>query len=420
MKVKKKLRKWMKKLSKKSYRMKKLVDKTRERDHIRFYKKECMTQPTDDKLVLFECFFAKKYVDSPKAIYLEMLNNPAYSDYRFVWVFRREDLEEKRKLVENDRTSVVIYHTRECWKMYGKAKYWVLNTRVQDFIEKKPDQVFIQTWHGTPLKHLGFDITTGNNPKFTPEELGQRYLNNVRKADYWISPSRFATEAFTTAFGFDRLGMEDKLIETGYPRNDDLFRLTPEKIKALKKDMNLPQDKKIILYAPTWRDTQHDLKIGFTFDPVAVTEKLIESLPDDYIILMRLHYLIANEIDLTKFSGLAYDYSGYEDINDLYAVADVLMTDYSSVFFDYANLHRPMLFYMYDLEAYRTESHDFYFDLDVLPGPVLKTQEEVLDAIRHLPEIEEKYREKYEAFNKRFNYLDDENASLRVIQRCIG
>ena len=418
--LKKLLRRLARKLGKRSYTLNRIIKDMRFKSHVKFYQKECITQKTDEKLVLFESFFAKKYADSPRAIYEAMLRDPDYSDFRFVWVFREADLETKLPLVKNDRTTVVKYHTRECWKTYGRAKYWVLNSRVAAFIEKRPDQVFIQTWHGTPLKRLGFDIKKGNNVHISKEELSQHYLENARKCDYFISPSRFCTEVFTTAFGFDQLGMEEKLIETGYPRNDDLFRWTADVIRQFKKDLGVPLDKKILLYAPTWRDNQHELGVGYTFDAVSHIEKLIRALPEDYIILVRLHYFIANQIDLSKFAGRAYDFSDYEDINVLYAVADVLMTDYSSVFFDYANLHRPILFYMYDLEMYKNEMRDFYIDLEELPGPILQTQEEVIEAIRSLDKLEEQYQDKYRAFNARFNYLDDAEASMRVIKRCIG
>ena len=418
--LKRMLRRAARKLGHRSYQLNRIIKKMRRRSHENFYQKKCITQQTDEKLILFESFFAKKYADSPRAIYEALLRDPAYSDFRFVWVFREADLEKKEPLVANERTTVVKHHTRECWMTYGRAKYWVLNSRVASFIEKRPDQVFIQTWHGTPLKRLGFDIKKGNNVKISKEELSQHYLDNARKCDYFISPSRFCTEVFTTAFGFDQLGMEDKLIETGYPRNDDLFRWKKEDVEGFKKELGIPGDKKILLYAPTWRDNQYELGLGYTFDAVGHIEKLIQALPEDYIILVRLHYFIANEIDLTKYTGKAYDFSDYEDINVLYAVADVLMTDYSSVFFDYANLHRPILFYMYDLEMYKNEMRDFYIDLEELPGPILQTQEEVIEAISNLKEIEEKYRDKYRAFNARFNYLDDENASMRVIRRCIG
>ncbi|MBQ9322369.1 MAG: CDP-glycerol glycerophosphotransferase family protein [Eubacterium sp.] len=418
--VKKMLRRFARLLGKRSYTLRRYINAWRYNNHVRFYQKKCITQQTDDKLVLFESFFGRKFADSPKAIYLEMLNNPAYSDYRFVWVFREDGFEEKAKLVQNDRTTCVMYHTRASWLLYGKAKYWVLNSRVKDYIEKKPDQVFIQTWHGTPLKRLGFDIKKGNNAKHTKEELAHSYLQNAEKADYFISPSRFCTEVFTTAFGFDKLGVEHKLIETGYPRNDDLFRLTPEKIAAYKKELKLPEDKKVILYAPTWRDNEHEIGVGYTFDAKKHIEDLIKNLPEEYVIMVRLHYFVADEMDLTPYAGVAYDFSEYEDINVLYAVSDILITDYSSVFFDYANLHRPILFYMYDLDFYKNETRDFYIDLDELPGPILETQEEVINAIQDVEKVKAEYAEKYRKFNEKFNYLDDAEASKRVIERCIG
>ena len=106
-------------------------------------------------------------------------------------------------------------------------------------------------------------------------------------------------------------------------------------------------------------------------------------LGQEYVILFRAHYFISGQYDFGAYDGFVIDVSGLDDVNDLYLVSDLLITDYSSVFFDYANLNRPILFYMYDYEAYKTQMRDFYLDIHTLPGPVVKTQEELLKTIKN-------------------------------------
>jgi CDP-glycerol glycerophosphotransferase len=138
------------------------------------------------------------------------------------------------------------------------------------------------------------------------------------------------------------------------------------------------------------------------------------------VILFRTHYLISKAIDLSEYEGFVYNVSTYSDINDLYILADMIITDYSSAFFDYANLKRPLLFYMYDLDDYRNNMRDFYIDLEELPGPVIRGEQELYDEIKGIGTYWDRYREKYEAFNRKFNYLDDRDSSKRVLDIVTG
>ena len=197
-----------------------------------------------------------------------------------------------------------------------------------------------------------------------------------------ISPNAYSTEIFARAFDVH----PTKIIETGYPRNDILYNgNNRDTIDSLKKQMNVPLDKKVILYAPTWRDDEFYSKGKYKFDLQLNLDKMREKLGQEYVILLRLHYLIAENLDLSEYEGFAYNFSGYSDISHLYLVSDVILTDYSSVFFDYANLKRPMLFYVYDLDNYRDKLRGFYFDFEkTAPGPLVKTTEEVITNIQSL------------------------------------
>src|SRR5699024_6768720 len=135
-------------------------------------------------------------------------------------------------------------------------------------------------------------------------------------------------------------------------------------------------DKKIILYAPTWRDDDFYSRGNYKFELKLDLEKMQRRLGEEYVVVLRMHYLISSQLDISNFTEFAYDFSDYEDVAELYLVSDILITDYSSVFFDYANLKRPILFFAYDLEKYRDQLRGFYIDIEKeLPGPLVKTSE---------------------------------------------
>ncbi len=372
----------------------------------------------DPKLCVFESFNGRKYCDSPKSVYLEMLSDPKYKEYKFVWAFIKP--EEFKYLEKNKNTKVVKYHSKEYKKTYASAKYFFTPSRLPDYIKPKKDQVYVQFWHGTPLKRLGFDIAVGGkNATKTVKEWGKEYLYDASRYTYMVSPSKFVSEKYRSAFNLKKVGKENCVIETGYPRNDILFQYDKKYVDNLKKELKLPKDKKIILYAPTWRDDQYKSGTGYTYKVGIDFSKFEKNFSKDYIILFRAHYLIAEAIDLSKYEGFIYDVSDYSDINDLYILADMIITDYSSVFFDYANLKRPMLFYMYDLDDYKNNMRDFYIDLNDLPGPIVEKEEDLYKEIAKIDKYWNKYKEKYEKFNKRFNYLDDAHASKRVLDIVI-
>lgn len=413
----KKIKRLIKKILQSNYFFKKLFDTVQMKRRKHYYKKMYRTLNVDDKLVIFEAFLGKQYACSPKAIYEAMIKDERFNDYVFVWVFRNPAV--RRMEFKDKRTVIVKYNTRRYFRYYARAKYWITNWRLSEAIIKKENQIFIQTWHGTPLKKIGIDLEIEGNATTSQKKGHAMYLNDAKKYDYFISPSAFCTKVFASAFGLNTLNKEHILIETGYPRNDFLFRFTNEDIAEIKNELHLPTDKKIILYAPTWRDNQHELGVGYTFDMTKYIKSFLDTVSDDFIVIMRLHYLVANQLDISEYKGKVFDYSRLDDINRLYVISDILITDYSSVFFDYANLLRPILFYMYDLEEYQSSVRDFYINLDELPGPILKDEKELLEAIENIEAITKNYREKYKLFNDKYNYLDDKDAGKRVLDICI-
>ena len=385
--------------------------------HATRYQVEKIGKKTDEKLIVFSTFNGKSYADSSKAIYEYMVNNPKFKDYKFVWGFKQP--EKYSELKRNTNTIVVKQNSHEYEKYLVKAKYWFFNFRTAEYHKPKKDQVYVQCWHGTPLKKLGYDLTKTDNALNTTKELKNKYKSDAKKFKYMISPSDFTTEKLISSFNLKALGKADCVIQEGYPRNDFLINHTQDDIIRIKEKLNIENcNKKIILYAPTWRDNQHEAGVGYTYKTEVDFDMLQEKLQDDYIILFRAHYFVANQFDFEKYKGFIYNVSDVDDINELYVISDMLITDYSSVFFDYANLKRPMLFYMYDLDSYANDLRGFYIDLNELPGKIVKTENDLIQEIERLS-TNFVYDERYQKFNDKYNYLDDGRASERVVERII-
>lgn len=366
---------------------------------------------TQANLILFESYNGKSYADSPKFIYEYMLKQERFKDYQFVWVLKDID---KHKF--NERTIVVKKNSIKYLKYYSKAKYWVVNSLVPEYIFKKKNQIYIQTWHGTPLKKLRYDIEVEGNVLNTIKEIRKRNDIDVKKIDYFLSPSKFATEKFTSAFNLKALKKENIIVEKGYPRNATLLTYKEKDIVKIKKMLGLPSDKKVILYAPTFRDNQHTSGCGYTYSLALDFDKLHKEIGNEYVILFRTHYFISNQFDFQKYKGFIYDVSNYDELNDLYVISDILLTDYSSVFFDYALLEKPMIFYMYDLDDYEHNLRGFYFDIHTLPGPIVKEEKDVIKAIKNSEQDKLLYQDKYIKFNQTYNYLNTEKATRDVVE----
>ena len=366
----------------------------------------------NQKLIIFESFLGKQYSDNPRALYEYLKTRKEFKDYKLLWS------------VESNSTNVFEQNNVEYLKRFSlkwifamnRAKVWISNSRLPLWIPKPNGTIYLQTWHGTPLKRLALDMDAVLMPGTDTESYKKNFTTESSKWDYLISPNPYSTEIFKRAFNFNKT-----MLETGYPRNDILVNSNNEEyINKLKIDMGIRRDKKIILYAPTWRDNEYYQRGKYKFDIRLDLERMRESLSDDYVILLRMHYLIAENIDTSKYDGFVIDMSKYEDIRDLYLISDILLTDYSSVFFDYAILERPILFYTYDIELYRDQIRGFYFDFEnKAPGPLLKTTDEVVNEISKLEDNYFKVSPKLIEFKKNFCVLEDGYASQRVINKIL-
>lgn len=377
------------------------------------YLKYKLKYKIDDKTIFFEVYDGRNYTCSPKAIYEKMLTMKEFKDFKFVWAFNEPS---KHDVMKDKRLVIVKTNTKDYYKYISSSKYWIVNSIMDECITKKKGQVYVQCWHGTPLKRLRYDIEVNGAVLNTIEEIRKRNDRDAVKFDYFISPSKYCTEKFTSAFNLVALGKKDIIIEEGYPRNDSLFNRNKKEVDKIKDKLGIPKDKKVICYLPTFRDNQHTSGVGYTYNLAINFDSLKKRFGKDYVILFKPHYFIANKIDLSKYKNFVYNVANYDEINDIYLASDLLITDYSSVFFDYANLNRPVMFYMYDFDDYKNNLRDFYISLDELPGPIAKTQKELEDYIVNIDKSISKYKKTYDKFNDKYNYLDDGNASERVIR----
>ncbi|MCR4842736.1 MAG: CDP-glycerol glycerophosphotransferase family protein [Eubacterium sp.] len=369
---------------------------------ISLYKKWAKNKKADRKIVLFESMLGRNYSCNPKAVYEEMMERGLDKKYECWWIRERGcDFE----VPGNAR--IVTRNSLKYHKLMAKAGTWVFNTRQPDYIVKRKDQTYIQTWHGTPLKLLALDMEdvfmAGNGGI---ESYKSNFWRHSRRWDYLVSPSPYTDEIFARCFDFDK-----NMIQTGYPRNDVLVnRNNKEYIDSLKDKFNLPKDKKIILYAPTWRDNESISKGKYIFNPHINFDKLYREFKDEYVFIVKYHYLIADKLDFSRFRGMirAID----TDISDLYLVSDIHMTDYSSTMFDYAVLDRPLIFYTYDLEGY-FEGRGVYFDFEAdAPGPLIGNTEDLIEFLK-APDFSA-YQDKYRAFREKFNCREDGKGSSRI------
>lgn len=372
------------------------------------------------KLVVFEAFLGRSYAGSPKAIYEQMLADPRFDDFEFVWFFRKPERAVPIPELNTTRTHIVKYKSSAYYRTYQLAKYWVSNSIIPGHIKPTAEQVFVQTWHGTPLKQIGLDVVNGTESALTSTpEIDMRYRREGGKDTYFLSSSEFTTTAFASAFALPVSGPRRPLVLTGNPRNDPLVTHTQRELRAIRKRLRIPAAKKVLLYAPTWRDDQHQAGTGYVYKSPIDFHQLVKELGDDWIILFRAHYLVSSVIDFEALGDAVIDVSAVQEINDLYLISDALVTDYSSSFFDYALLERPMLFFMYDREHYERELRGFYMDPSEVPGPIVQTQAELTEWLLKLDEVQTRWAPEIKALNQRMNPHDDGHSSQRVLDLMV-
>lgn len=365
--------------------------------------------PPNKNIILFESSNGRNYTGNPRYVYEEILNQGLDDEFECVWSLTHTDTQipGNAKKVKRSFFGFLYYSLR--------SGTWIFDSRHLYYLRKNKNTKYIQTWHGTPLKKLALDMDyidmSGNNDI---ESYHKEFTDNTSLWQYLISQNPYSSEIFTRAFDF-----KGEMLEIGYPRNDILInKNNKEDIDKIKTRLNIPKDKKIILYAPTWRDNEYYAKGEYKFATEMDFDKLYDELSDEYTLIVKFHYLVKEDIDWKKYNDFVIECDADWDIQELYLISDMMITDYSSVMFDYAILKRPMIFFTYDLDNYKNNLRDFYFDMvEEVPGPICKTNEELIDFIKNYNEkdYENEFKEKYMKFNEKFNPFDDGKASSKII-----
>ncbi|MCG2622253.1 CDP-glycerol glycerophosphotransferase family protein [Arthrobacter sp. I2-34] len=358
--------------------------------------------PVDENLVVFESGLGTQYADSPRYLYEQLVQSG--DQRRKVWIYHR-------KLPRHDpRTKVVRRLSPGYFWYLARAKYWVNNQNFPYYLRRRRNGVFIQTWHGTPLKRMLHDLEQFHG---RDEDYLGRVNQAVRQWSVLLSPSSYATGAFRSAFGYS-----GPVLEEGYPRNDVLARgRQAEAGNMIRERLGIPHGKRVVLYAPTFRDDQSVGTGRFGFKLPLDLEDFQRRFGADTVLLLRMHVLVAGQLDIPEgAAGCVRDVSAYPEVQELLLASDVLVTDYSSVLFDFAILRRPIVFYAYDLAHYRNTLRGFYLDYgSQLPGPVVQTQDELFEALADAAAPDPGRGRRLEEFAARFAPKDDGGAARRIV-----
>lgn len=312
----------------------------------------------DEKMILFVSFSGKQYNDSPRAIYEYMRNTKGEEGYHYVWAFEHpEDFPH----LTCDKVKI---DTPKYFITTLKAKYLVASVNIERGLKyKKKSQIYMNTWHGPAINLMGNAVEGRND-------------FNWDHIDYFCISGRYEEPIITRDFRV----LPENLLLSGLPRNDALYSCTEEKKKELRKQFGVPENKRVILYASTWRESTDGGKTCNLKPPINL-EKWENELGDKYVLIIRAHVNTRQMLGI-QFNDFVRDGSDYPVVNDLLMVADYLISDYSSIIMDYCILGRPIVCFGYDFEEYNKARGGFYFDLDKeIPSGICHTEDEVLSYI---------------------------------------
>ncbi|MFJ6790826.1 bifunctional glycosyltransferase/CDP-glycerol:glycerophosphate glycerophosphotransferase [Streptomyces angustmyceticus] len=373
---------------------------------LRAYHEVFSRLPVKKRTVVFESHLGKQYSDSPRAIYEEMRRQGL--EFEAIWSYAGSPKNFPKDVTLVRRWSLPYL------KALAQAEFWVDNQSYPLKLTKRPETTYLQTWHGSALKNMGFDQPALKAQTRRQQEEQQRSLDRF---DRFLIRSEHDVRTLARAF---RLKPET-LLRVGYPRNDALVRareretaLGKRERGALAAELGIPADKTVLLYAPTFRKAggRHG-RFALPFD----VERFADRFGDRYVLLVRSHYL--NHVVLPPtVEGRVIDVSAHHDVTPLLELADGLITDYSSVMFDYALLDRPLVFFTYDYDEYVHEGRGTYFDLlEHAPGPVVRTEEDFHQAIKSFESQSAEYAGSRKEFVAKFGEFDQGNAAQSIVDQ---
>lgn len=342
----------------------------------------------DEKLILFSSFAGKKFNDSPKVLYDVICADNKYEGYRLVWAFEHPD---NFNLPRGEKIKI---DTLTYFLTALKAKTWICSVNIERGLSfKKKNTIYINTWHGAGTKKIG-------------NACAGRSDYNFSSVDMMLVQSQFEREIFERDFRC----RPDAIRMVGFPRNDELFTIAYDagKKDELRRQFDIPEGKKVILYAPTWRDSK-DGGLSYKFEAPMNITKWKELLSKEYVMLFRMH-TFTTIFDM-RYDEFARNVSTYDNLNHILAISDVVITDYSTIVYDSAVARKPFICWGFDYDRYY-EERGFYFNLnDEYPGGVLKTEDDVIARLKAV--INGADANKYEAF--RSKYIEAGGDSVNMI-----
>lgn len=337
---------------------------------------------TDSRLILFVSYAGKKYDDSPRVIFESMLFDERFKNYKLVWAF------EKPAEFNVERARKVKIDTLQYFLIALKARCWITNVAMERGLSfKGRDTFYFNTWHGSPIKKIGSDVNIGNGA----------FVSNSKQfpVDVMLAQSKYDAEIYQRVFN---LPAHVVRIE-GSPRNDYLLNYERSKPGQIRAALKIPENKKVILYAPTFREYIADADGSYLMKPPLDLINCKQKLSNDYVLLIRAHHAIGQSLKLEN-NGFVYDVSNYADLNELLIISDILVSDYSSIFFDYSLLKRPMICFGYDYYEF-IKKRGCYIDVRTeFPDSFVETEENLIKLLLTmdyglLVKQSERIREKY-------------------------
>ena len=355
--------------------------------------------------VVYLCHDGTAYDDSPRAIHEELTRRG--SGLEHLWVVR-----DGRFVVPESATALRL-DSADYYDALARARYIVANNYVPEVLRPRRGQRVLQTWHGGFVKQQGMELAgravarRAYLPAETQVPEAWRFL---------LSPSPAMTPALRRAFPFAQ-----DVLETGLPRMDLLLRADRASVGAeVRARLGIPAGKQVMLYAPTYRDHIRQGRMRYRLGRTLDQETLRSALGEDWVVLFRHHHLAVGRLAPVG-DPFIRDVSDHPSVSDLLLAADVLVTDYTSLVFDQVALDRPVLFFTPDLEAYRDDVRGFAIPFDrIAPGPLLRTTEDVVDAVRDLDLVQQDHEQAYAAFRSTYCPLDDGAAAARVVDAVFG
>ncbi|MEV5737436.1 CDP-glycerol glycerophosphotransferase family protein [Streptomyces sp. NPDC052292] len=357
-----------------------------------------LRRPLDPRLAVFCAYWGRGYACNPAAIHAKARELAPH--IRSVFLVEADQVHTVPEGVEH-----AVIGSRRYWEVLARATYLVNNANFAEGVVKRPGSVHLQTQHGTPLKTMGVDQSTypvvaARSGSFT------KLLGRVDRWDFNLSSNSHSTQMWERAFP----GSYEQL-EYGYPRNDVFYGATAADVARVRRELGVPEGATAVLYAPTHRDHHTG------FEPGLDLEAFCEAAGEDVVVLLRAHYFY--DRGRPAGSGRVIDVTAHRSSEDVCLAADALVTDYSSIMFDYANLDRPIVVYADDWEVYR-ETRGVYFDLPAEPpGPLARTPGELARVFRDGSWAGPESRALRAAFRERFCQFDDGLAAERVVRRVL-